>query len=232
MPKQLAIWMATASFAWAQSPAFEVASVHPSQDGAKNMAIRRDPAGGITFANANLKNLVLMAYNIQDYQLAGASGWMQSDRYDVIARAPADAKKSDTWLMLQSLLAERFQLVVRRETKEQPIFEMVVAKNGPKFREPTRPPGEADGSFRTANGHIKCLRAGMDTLAFALAEVVGRRVVDKTGISGKFDLTLDWAPEGPTIFTALTEQLGLRLEGSKGRVETVTIEWAERPSVN
>jgi uncharacterized protein (TIGR03435 family) len=72
----------------------------------------------------------------------------------------------------------------------------------------------------------------MDTLAFALAEVVGRRVVDKTGISGKFDLTLDWAPEGPTIFTALTEQLGLRLEGSKGRVETVTIEWAERPSVN
>ena len=232
MWKKAATCFAIAMIAWAQSPRFEVASVRLSQDTGKNMAIRRDPGAGITFANASLRNLVLMAYNIQDYQLAGAQGWMQSERYDVIAKAPAGAKRSDTWKMLQALLAERFQLTVRRETKEAPIYELMTAKNGPKFQEPARPQGEADGSFRTTNGHIKCIRAGMDMLAFAMADVLGRRVVDKTGVAGKFDLTLDWAPEGPTIFTALTEQLGLRLEVSRGLVDTVTIERAERPSAN
>jgi uncharacterized protein (TIGR03435 family) len=228
----IAACLAMAVSAVAQGPAFDVASVRPSQDTGKNMTIRRDPSAGITFGNASLKNLVLMAYNIQDYQLAGAQGWMQSDRYDVIAKAPADAKRSDTWKMLQTLLADRFQLAVRRETKEAPIYELIVSRGGPKFVEPARPPGEADGSFRTTNGHIKCIRAGMDMLAFAMADVLGRRVVDKTGVAGKFDLTLDWAPEGPTIFTALTEQLGLRLEVSRGLVDTVTIERAERPSAN
>jgi len=217
---------------WAQSPAFEVASIRPAQDATKKTSILRDAGGGIVFANASLKTLVVMAYNIQDYQLAGSQGWMESERYDVIAKAAADAKRSDTWRMLQSLLAERFHLVVRHETKVLPVYELMVAKSGPKFKEPTRASGEADGSWRTSDGHMRCLRVGMDALAFALADVVGRRVVDKTGIDGKFDLTLDWSAEGPTVFTALPEQLGLRLESAKGNVETVTIEHAERPSAN
>jgi uncharacterized protein (TIGR03435 family) len=228
---KLCVGLVLATAVWPQSPKFDVASVRPSQSDAK-LSIRRDPAGGITFANATLKTLVMMAYNIQAYQLEGLQGWMQSERYDVIAKAPPEALKRDTWTMLQSLLADRFQLVVRRETKEMPIYELMAAKSGPKFQEPSRPPGEADDSFRVSKGEIKLIRAGMNTLAFALAESLDRRVVDKTGINGKFDLTLNWAPEGPTIFTALTEQLGLRLESSKGEVSMVTVEHAERPAAN
>jgi uncharacterized protein (TIGR03435 family) len=226
------IGIAFGSLALAQAPSFEVTSVRPSQDGAKNTTIRPDQGAGITFGSANLKTLVLMAYNIQDYQLVGQQSWMQNDRYDVIAKAPAGAERRDTWRMLQTLLADRFQLRVRRETREMPSFDLLVARTGAKLQEPVRPSDEADGSFRTTNGHMKCLRVGMDSLSFALAEVVGRRVVDQTGINGKFDVILDWSPEGPTIFTALTEQLGLRLEASRARVETVTIEHAERPAAN
>src|SRR5262245_38099408 len=108
----------TAAFAFAQGPAFEVASVHHAEPGIKAMNIRRDPAGGISALNVNVRTLIVMAYNIQDHQLSGASGWIESERYDVIAKAPAGIKRTDTWAMLQTLLAERFHLAVHHETKE------------------------------------------------------------------------------------------------------------------
>jgi len=216
----------------AQAPAFDVASVRPSQDTSAKMSIRRDPGGGITFVSANLKTLVLMAYNIQGYQLTGAEGWMESERYDVIAKAPVDGKKSDTWRMLQALLAQRFQLRTRRDVREMPAYELVEARGGLKVHETERAPSEADGGFRTAKGRFTCWRAGLDTLAFALSDVLGRRVLDRTGIQGKFDLTLEWSDDGPTLFTAVQEQLGLRLEASKAQVGVVIIERAERPSAN
>src|SRR5215475_1617211 len=127
MLRHFLVWTMVVA-AWPQFPTFEVASIRPAQGVAKSMSIRRDPAGGIVFANANLKTLVVMAFNIQDYQVAGAQGWMESERYDVTAKAPVDAKKSDTWRMLQALLADRFRLVVERETKLMPVYELLVAK--------------------------------------------------------------------------------------------------------
>src|SRR5438477_5910304 len=107
-----------ATLAYAQAPVFEVASVRPAQPGIKGMNIQRDPVGGISASNVNLRTLIVLAYNIQDHQLSGAPGWIESERYDVIAKAPPDARKSDTWPMLRALLAERFHLAVHRETKE------------------------------------------------------------------------------------------------------------------
>src|SRR5437867_1247626 len=106
MLRQLSV-LAMAAVGWAQGPVFEVASVRPANPGIKGTSIRRDPAGGISALNVNLRTLLVLAYNIQDYQLSGAPGWIESERYDVIAKAPAHARKNDTWTMLRALLAER-----------------------------------------------------------------------------------------------------------------------------
>src|SRR5262245_8174614 len=127
MIKQLSV-LALAAASWAQGPVFEVASVRPANPETKRTNLRRDPAGGFTASNVSLRTLIVLAYNIQDYQRSGAPGWIASERYDVIAKAPADAKKSDTWPMLRALLAERFDLAVHRETKQAAVYELVVAK--------------------------------------------------------------------------------------------------------
>jgi uncharacterized protein (TIGR03435 family) len=229
-------FLVAGTVAFSQSPVFEVASVRPSQSTAKNPSVRRDPGGGITAANITLKAVIALAYNVQDFQVSGAPAWTATERYDIIAKAPSTAQKSDTWRMLQALLAERFQLIVRRETKDVPIYELVAAKDGPKFHESQRPPSEADGGFRMAKGQLKIYRASMRDLALLLSGAVGRQVVDRTGIQGKFDLELEWGSEPssdrPTIFTALPDQLGLKLEAAKGPVEIVTVERVERPTAN
>ena len=99
----------------AQSPIFEVASVRPAEPGLKGMNVRRDPAGGIDLLNVNVRTLIVLAYNVQDFQVSGTSGWMESERFNVMAKAPTTARKSDTWLMLRALLAERFHLETHRE---------------------------------------------------------------------------------------------------------------------
>jgi len=235
--------LAIAAAGWAQG-GFEVASVRPAAPGAKGMNIRRDAAGGITASNVNLRTLIVLAYNIQDYQLSGGPGWIESERYEVIAKVPADARKSDTWPMLRALLAERFHLAVHRETKETAVYELGVAKNGLKISEARRPPAETDDWCRQGSGHLQCYAIPMPDLALTLSGILKRHVLDRTGIQGKFDLTLDWAQEnrkkadaeatsdGPSIFTALQEQLGLRLDAAKGPVEMVVVDRVEKPSAN
>ena len=227
MIKQLSV-LAMAAASWAQSPAFDVASVRPANAETKGMNIRCDPAGGFTASNVNLRTLIVLAYNIQDYQLSGAPGWIASERYDVIAKAPADAPKSDTWPMLRALLAERFHLAVHRETKEAAVYELVVAKNGLKIQDAKRAPGETDDWCRQGSGHLQCYLIRMDYFAMTLSGIMRRQVLDRTGTLARFDLTLDWAPDDrkkvdmeavnsrPSIFTALQEQLGLKLEAAKG----------------
>jgi uncharacterized protein (TIGR03435 family) len=113
------------------------------------MNIQRDPGGGIVLTNVNLQTLVSMAYNIQSFQLSGGPPWLRSRRFDVAAKAPGAAAKSQTWDMLQTLLADRFQLAIHRETRELPIFELVVAKGGPKRSSPpTERPALPTTSFR------------------------------------------------------------------------------------
>ncbi len=138
--------------------------------------------------------------------------------------------------MLQALLAERFKLTLHRETKELPMYVLVVAKNGPKFKTTESETGISSNSSRT-HWHVTA-KGTMRRFAEFLSEEAGRPVVDQTGLSGSYELTLDWTPDdapaandsaaGPSLFTALQEQLGLKLDATKGPVEILVIDRANR----
>jgi uncharacterized protein (TIGR03435 family) len=219
-------------------PEFEVASVkpHSSAEGSPSVSIARDP-GRLTYTNVTVRSLIRQAYGLKVYPLSRGPDALSTDRYDVIAKVPPDTSKEQSMLMLQALLAERFKLVVHRETKELPIYALVAGKNGPKFRAV-----EDDGSaaeIGSGGGHqIKAHHISMKLLAVTLQGYIGDTVADATGLAGLFDLNLDFnvdesmSSEGPTVFEAVQRQLGLKLEAGKGPVEVVVIDLVEKPSVN
>ena len=144
--------------------------------------------------------------------------------------------------MLQGLLADRFQLKVHRETKETPVYALVVGKNGAKLKESA--PDETGGTSVRGNGiemHMEASKGTMDKLAYQLSLTAGRPVLDRTGLSGHYTYTLDWLPANgtappdsdiPSIFTAVQEKLGLRLEATKAPIEMLIVDRAARPSEN
>jgi uncharacterized protein (TIGR03435 family) len=228
-----------------QTPApvtFEVASIRPHQG---DVVVVGGQFSGprIRLAALTLLDLVGTAYHRDGYQISGAQGWIASQRYDLLANAPGDVTPTEDnlRLMLQALLANRFQLKVHMETKERPVYALVVAKNGGKLKEST-----ADQYSQTAGGsrnaHMTFAKATMQQLASNLYYSVGRPVFDKTGLRGFYDFTLDWIPDyggtpaadanGVDIFTALQEQLGLKLEPQKAPIEMLVIDHAEKPSEN
>jgi uncharacterized protein (TIGR03435 family) len=227
------------------------------------MFIRYLPGGGVRITGASLKNLISVAYNVRAFQISGGSQWVYTEPFDIEARAatsdvstPTDPSKMSEEQRkanerLKSLLASRFQLTLHPETKEQPVYALIVSKGGTKLREST----EARGLIRRMDrGTLKGQAVGLGMLALNLSNELGRRVIDKTGLTGKYDFELKWIPiqpssaplslppqtsesalgadPGPSIFTALQEQLGLRLESEKGAVEVLIIDRAERPSKN
>jgi uncharacterized protein (TIGR03435 family) len=219
-------------------PEFEVASVkpHSSSEGSPNVSIARDP-GRVTYTSVTVRVLIREAYGLKVYPLSRGPDALSTDRYDVIAKVSPDASKEQRMLMLQALLAKRFKLVVHRETKELPIYALVAGKNGPKFRAV-----EGDGSAAetgSGGGHqIKAHHISMKLLADTLQGYIGDTVVDATGLTGLFDLNLDFnvdetmSSEGPTVFEAVERQLGLKLEARKGPVEVLVIDHVEKPSAN
>jgi uncharacterized protein (TIGR03435 family) len=246
---------------------FEVASIKPHPPGETSSSMNSVP-GGINATNMTLRQLILRGYEIQDFQLLGGPGWINDDRWDIMARTPDFVMPQDPNSLndrqrrtiqsemqerLRSLLADRFGLVVRRETREQPIYALVVAKNGTKLQ-PTKQTGSNNAtSTNMTNGRGTATFTAVTTgvLAQQLAKRIGRPVVDKTGLTGKYDFKLEWTadvgepgaisdgadvnaaePSGPTIFTALQEQLGLRLESQKGPVDVIVIERVEKASEN
>lgn len=245
--------MLMAGFAYAQNqPSFEVASIKPS-----NSADRRPmfnvSGGRFTAVNVTVKSLIKVAYGIKDFQISGGPGWAGSDLFDITANAESPAHMDQFALMLQSLLAERFQLIIRHETREMPVFALVIAKNGPKLTEASQ---SAAPVFKIRRGLLAAPKANLAELAYQLSNFLGQSVLDKTGLTGKYDLKLEWAPDenqvamfsamgvpegngapspdwpGPSLFTALEEQLGLKLESEKGPVEILAIERIEKPSAN
>jgi len=178
---------------------------------------------------------------------------MSSDLYDINAKPETPAQWEQVLMMIQSLLADRFQLVIRRETKEMPVYAVVVAKNGPKLKAADE---LAPKVIRIRRGLLTAPQAGTPLLADQLSSFLGRNVIDKTGLTGTYDMKLEWVPDehqvamfagmgvpegfgapapdwhGPSLFTALEEQLGLKLESQKGPVEMFMIERIERPSAN
>jgi uncharacterized protein (TIGR03435 family) len=133
--------------------------------------------------------------------------------------------------MLQTLLAERFKLAMHSETRELPVYALVVGKSGPKIQEVT----EGIGTMTTGRGRLNC-RLPIAAFARYLSPTLGRTVLDRTGLTGAFEIKLEWAPDdessGPSIFAAVQEQLGLKLESAKGPVEILVIEHAEKPAAD
>jgi uncharacterized protein (TIGR03435 family) len=219
------------------NPQFEVASIkpHPPVQGAPNVSIAHDP-GRLTYTGLTVRGLIREAYGLKLYPLSSGSDALSTDRYDVIAKVSPDASKEQRMLMLQGLLAERFKLVVHRETKELPIYVLVAGKNGPKFRA-VDDDGSAAETGRGDGHQIKAHHVPMKLLAATLQGYIGDTVVDETGLTGLYDLNLDFnvdeskSFEGPTIFDAV-QRVGLRLEARKGPVEVVVIDHVEKPSEN
>ena len=239
-------------------PSFDVASVKPSDP---NGSLKVDFAAGgrLVITNATLRFLIKIAYDLTDDQITGGPGWIGSKRFDITGKPPV-AMPGDPQTMtlkeilafleptrqrLQRLLAERFQLELRKDTTPMPIFALVVVKGGPgKKLAPTQSTGDPQLNATFGHGVLRATGVDMPTLVKFLSEgQVGRPVIDMTGLTGKYDFGLDWAPDsnqnpspadsgGITIFTALQQQLGLRLDARTGTADRVAITHVEPPAAN
>jgi uncharacterized protein (TIGR03435 family) len=237
-------------------PAFEVASVRraaPQGEGgpgqARSAGLCREDPGRISCIGSPLKLVLIRAYDVKSYQVLGPA-WMETEKYDIIATEPAGATKAQTSAMLQRLLVDRFRMSVRRESRELPVYALVVGKNGPKLKKSTDPDDHA--GFTWGNGHLRFRVPTLDHLARGLTFWMGRPVIDMTGIEGRFDIALDISTEGlagvhltggptdgdpptasdpaPSVFTAVQE-FGLRLESRKAPIECIVIDKAEKVPV-
>ncbi len=182
-------------------------------------------------------------YRVESWQLSGGPAWRDTDPFEIIAKAPGNVSPTpeQSREMLQSLLEERFKLKVHRETREGPVYALVIGKNGPRLKKSTA--GEfrysAGGRGRTVK--LTFQKTSMDVLARQLPSQaqMDRPVLDRTALSGEWDFDLTFVPgippsdsNLPDLFTALRDQLGLRLESQRGPVEKLIIDHAERPSAN
>ncbi len=229
------------------APAFEVASIKPSQAEQGNTT-GSSGNGRYVLRNATLRRLMRGAYNVPETAIVGGPKWLDDQRYDVDAKAPAPAGDHDLMIMLQSLLTERFKLQFHRETRSAPGYALVLAKGGLKAQ-PTAP--EASSKTMSSRGRIDAQGCTMAALAQRLSEAVHLPVADLTEAAGRFDFKLEWAIEdarakqsnsdkpgaaadvsGPSIFAALQEQLGLKLESRKVPTEVLVIDRAEKASEN
>jgi uncharacterized protein (TIGR03435 family) len=223
---------------------FEVATIKPAppqSEGHTSTRMSSDTdTGKLNYTNVNLKEVIGKAYKVQQYQITGPD-WIETERFDIVAKFAPHSGADQLPLMLQALLADRFNLALHRETRELPMYALVVTKNGPKFKSSETETGISSNSSRT-RWHVTA-KVTMRGFAEFLSDEAGRPVVDRTGLTGSYDMTLDWAPDdasaandstaGPSLFTALQEQLGLKLEATKGPVEMLAIDRAERtPTAN
>jgi uncharacterized protein (TIGR03435 family) len=240
MARILLTLLLTALSALAQSPAFEVASIKLNNSGSGRGTETTGP-GRVTLVNTNISSLIQQAFGIKGFQISGAPGWVTSDQFDVTATTGTSKDLSDIELepYFESLLAERFHLKYHRETKEMQVYALEVAKTGAKL---TTHAGAGDTSTNISNGpaqtSMKSVNMPMKGFAGMLGRRLDRMVIDNTGLTGGYDLTLEWAPNPspdstePSLFTALQEQLGLKLESTKAPVEIIVIDNIERPTEN
>jgi uncharacterized protein (TIGR03435 family) len=225
----------------AQQPAFDVASVKLTSHGRdaqgwSHSSIDVPSPGRLLATNASMEECIRWAYDVKDYQIIGPS-WLNTDEasYDIEAKASPGTSKEEMRKMLQTLLAERFQLALHREQRTLSVYELVPGKGNPKLA-----PAVNDGhsSTRSIGGHVTAHNISMNEWAYQLSRYMKQPVFNKTGLDGKFDFKLDYqtdhSDEGlPTLFSALQEQLGLKLESTKAPVDVLVIEHAERvPSGN
>ena len=213
-------------------PAFDVATIKPS-DPAKNPGAGSgwSTSGSSLKIFGTLHTFIKQAYGIEDTQISGGPNWLDRDMFEINAKASSPDFPRVLWLMLQSLLAERFKLAVHTETRQLPVYSLTVAKGGSKLRRP-------DAGVGSTSMGPTLIRGTMDTdrLARSLTSILGRTVIDNTGLKDAWHFSLTWAPEGdttkPSLFTAIQEQLGLKLESTKGPVQVYVVDHADKPSEN
>src|SRR6185312_14272399 len=218
-----------------QAVSIDVASFKLSNQNLEGLNTDSDP-GLITMQNVTLKRCIMRAYEVPDIQIAGGPKWLDESRYDVEARAGYPAQYAELNQMLQTLLAERFRLKLHRETRSLQGYAIVVAKDGLKMK-PSAP--GTRGHTNDNPGSVVSTATAISRLALKLSVLLKVPVVDETGVNGLFDFTLHWIPDGaadptagPSLFTAIQEQLGLRLEGRKVPADMLVVDSAEPPSAN
>jgi uncharacterized protein (TIGR03435 family) len=263
------------------SPAFDVASVKPNTSGDWRKSIGPAPGGRFLATNQTLRELLPFAFGLPqmtaNIRIVGGPKWIDFDRFDIVAKADGTPSPQEMGAMLRTLLNDRFKLAAHTETRELPIYTLVMAKSdgayGPRLRrsdvsevdcaarraavrrrEPVPPPQPGKppvcGGGRTVPGRITAVGWSMDQLVTSLAPFAGRVVLERTGLGGLFDLEIEWTPDqmprqppddpeplridpnGPSLFTALQEQLSLKLESTKGPVDVLVIDRAEKPSAD
>lgn len=248
-------------------PAFDVASVKPSESPGEEPVSLVQPGGRYVARNVTVRLLLKSAYGLHDDQVIGGPAWINSDRFDIVAKAEgypsASAFRDQARLMLRPLLADRFKLVVTRERRTLPVYALLVAnadgRLGPQLRRSgdddcaitaktyPAPPDAAEpalplpcGAEVYRAGHLAARRMALSNLTLSASRWSDRLVVDRTGLEGTFDWELQWspddltpdashAPQGPSLFAALRDQAGLRIESSRAPIEVLVVKSIARP---
>jgi uncharacterized protein (TIGR03435 family) len=255
----------------AQAPlTFEVAAIKPNTSGEARQGVRFfPPSDRVVVTNMTLRRLILNAYQLQDFEVVGGPGWIDSDHFDIVATGDGNHSPQDKWLMMRALILERFKLAVHKEMRELAVYALVVAKidgslgaklrrvdpdcSPPKAPLPPEPPDRNRpnqcGALYAGPGRVNFRGVTMADLGrYGLSSQVGRVVLDRTALEGRYDLDLEFRPNGrleagpdtadiagdsgPSIFTALQEQLGLKLQAEKAAVEVLVVDRAEHPTGN
>jgi uncharacterized protein (TIGR03435 family) len=199
------------------------------------------PGGKFIAENVTLKLLIARAYGVAEAQIEGGPGWIDTERYDVAAKAdtPLQMSREEVRPCLQALLAERFHLTIHRRAKEGSIYSMILAKNGPKLKEHSGPGDTSIGvSSDAGTAVITASKSTMARLAEYLSSQADRPVLDNTGLKGDYDFSVAFTKEEkpgsqqPSVFMALQEQLGLKLVATKGSIEFIVVDRAEKPVAN
>jgi uncharacterized protein (TIGR03435 family) len=225
-------------------PAFEVASIKTNRSSETGRSFRIEPGGTLRATNVTVRHLMWNAYGVQDFQIAGGPGWIGSDRYDITARADGNPTPDRLRAMMRRLLADRFRLDAERTTQQLPVYALVRVRAGgtlgPQLRTAS---GDCAGQQQArgcgatvGDGTLIGRGLTMARLAGELTGFVGRPVEDRTDLPGAFELELTWSPDPqagdarPSIFAAVQEQLGLKLESTVGPVPVIVVRSVERPS--
>jgi uncharacterized protein (TIGR03435 family) len=270
LPLDIPFAHAQSRAAGASNPTFEVASIKPNKSGeVRTTMLGMQPGGRFSVTNLSLRSLIRMAYQIQDFQLSGGPKWIDSDRFDVVAKADRGYTPAQLPLMMQALLADRFKLTVHTESRALRLYALVLDRRdgrmGPRIHSSNvdcdaliasgapPPPFELGKAppctTNMSRGHLVANGMTMAGLASTLSVQASAIVVDRTDQPGGFDLELEWTPQspapapvdgatagggeaasGPSIFTAVREQLGLKLDPQRGPVNVIVIDHVEQPT--
>jgi len=244
---------AAVAIASAQGPAFDAASVKVNQSGSPDSTIGIIPGGAYRAINTTLARIIPDAFGVMPFQVTGGPAWLQTERFDINARPPADARPDQLPAMLQALLVDRFALKSHRDRQERPIYALTLvdAGSGPKLTPSSldcdqqeadkklTPECQSQIGIGRGGGQLVMKGRGLALLARTLGSVVGRIVTDQSGLTAKYDIELKWSAgdaaassNDPEIFSAVREQLGLQLKAATGPVEMVVIDSVDRPSAD